>query len=139
IRTGTTWAQQGPKLVGAGSTGPWGANQGFSVSLSADGNTAISSGPNDSTYNGAVWIFSRSDTTWTQQGHKLVVSGAGVTGLEGISVSISADGNTAMEGRRGDSSTGAVWIFSRSGTTWLQSGNKLVGIGSVGFSEQGCS
>jgi hypothetical protein len=36
------FAQQGPKLVGTGSVGP--ATQGFSVSLSADGNTAIVGG-----------------------------------------------------------------------------------------------
>jgi hypothetical protein len=39
------FTQQGPKLVGTGAIGP--AGQAFSVSLSADGNTAIVGGPTD--------------------------------------------------------------------------------------------
>ena len=37
-RSGGAWSQQGPKLVGMGAIGPVG-EQGFSVSLSGDGNT----------------------------------------------------------------------------------------------------
>ena len=68
------FAQQGSKLVGTGATGS--AMQGEAVSLSADGNTAIVGGPNDSTGVGAVWIWTRSGTSWAQQGSKLVGSGA---------------------------------------------------------------
>ena len=39
------FTQQGPKLVGSGAVGN--ANQGASVALSADGNTAIVGGYND--------------------------------------------------------------------------------------------
>ena len=39
--------QQGPKLVGMGVAGPYGADQGWSVALSADGNTAIVGGAGD--------------------------------------------------------------------------------------------
>ena len=39
------FSQQGPKLVGTGAVGL--ALQGYSVSLSADGNTAIVGGPTD--------------------------------------------------------------------------------------------
>ncbi len=44
-RSGGVWTQQGPKLVGSGAVGN--AQQGYSVSLSADGNTAIVGGPID--------------------------------------------------------------------------------------------
>jgi hypothetical protein len=41
------FAQQGPKLVGTGAVGP--AEQGVSVALSADGNTAVVGGWGDNT------------------------------------------------------------------------------------------
>ena len=49
--------QQGPKLVGTGAVG--GALQGGSVSISADGNTAIVGGYNDNGSRGAVWVWTR--------------------------------------------------------------------------------
>ena len=55
------FSQQGSKLVGTGAAGA--AVQGLSVALSADGNTAILggpfSGPFDSSYTGAAWVFVR--------------------------------------------------------------------------------
>ena len=136
-RSGTTWSQQGSKLVGTGNTGA--ANQGRSVAISADGNTAIVGGDNDNTNEGAAWIWTRSGTTWSQQGSKLVGTGAtGTTSYQGIAVTISADGNTAIVGGYGDNSNqGAVWVWTRSGTTWSQSGSKRVGTGNTGAAEQG--
>jgi hypothetical protein len=127
--------QQGNKLVGTGSIGN--AGQGISVSLSADGNTAIVGGPNDNNYVGAAWVYTRSGGVWTQQGSKLV--GTGVVGgaSQGSSVSISADGNTAIVGGPGDSSYGAVWVFTRSEGVWTQQGSKLVGTGAAGDAAQG--
>ena len=68
------FSQQGPKLVGTGAVG--GAWQGWSVSVSADGNTAIVGGYGDNSYAGAAWVWTRSAGVWTQQGSKLVGSGA---------------------------------------------------------------
>jgi hypothetical protein len=45
-RSGGVWSQQA-KLVGTGAAGAFRAEQGNSVSLSSDGNTAIVGGPND--------------------------------------------------------------------------------------------
>jgi hypothetical protein len=50
--------QLGPKLVGTGDVGN--ALQGFSVALSADGNTAIVGGLSDNSGAGAAWVFTRS-------------------------------------------------------------------------------
>jgi hypothetical protein len=44
-------------LVGTGAVG--GAEQGISVSLSGDGNTAIVGGPNDDELVGAAWVFAK--------------------------------------------------------------------------------
>jgi hypothetical protein len=145
-RSGGVWTQQGNKLVGTGAVGNGtvGAEQGTSVALSGDGNTLIVGGPIDNSDTGAVWIFTRSGGVWTQQGNKLVGTGAGGNALQGQAVALSGDGNTAIVGGPNDNSgTGAAWVYTRSGGVWTQQGNKLVGTGAVGNgtvgAEQGTS
>jgi len=133
IRSGSTWTQQGSKLVGSGAS--WDANEGTSVALSADGNTAIIGGPYDHYDTGAVWIFVRSGSTWSQQGTKLIGTGAlnsSNFGIEqGFSVALSADGNLAIAGAPMDNiQGGATWIYGRSGNTWTQN-SKLVGTSGI--------
>lgn len=142
-RSGSSWAPQGGKLTGGGAVGsPF---QGYSVALSADGNTLATGGPNDGLgtfFNnyGAVWIMVRSGSTWTQQGSKLVGTGNNGTAGLGMSVALSADGNTlAVGGPNDNGGVGAVWIFVRSGSTWNQQGDPLVGTGNTGTSGQGTS
>ncbi len=112
-RSGGVWTQQGNKLVGTGAVGS--AQQGFSVALSGDGNTALMSGPYDnSTQIGATWVFTRSGGVWTQQGSKLIGSGAVGSPHQGWSVALSGDGNTALVGGPDDAGdTGAAWVFVR--------------------------
>src|SRR6185436_8097725 len=115
-RSGGVWTQQGNKLVGSGAVGN--ANQGHSVSLSGDGNTAIVGGFADNFIGddgpvGAVWVWARSGGAWTQQGNKLVGSGALGSARQGWSVSLSADGNTAIVGGLGNNNfVGAAWVFT---------------------------
>jgi hypothetical protein len=78
---------------------------------------------------------------FTQQGPKLVGTGAVGAAEQGVSVALSADGNTAVVGGYGDnfvypSPTGAAWVYTRSGGIWTQQGNKLVGSGAVGSAYQ---
>jgi hypothetical protein len=122
----TPTRQQGPKLVGAGPVGH--ANQGTSVAVSADGNTAVVCGSNDDTGKGSLWVFTRSNQEWLEQGSKLQgLDCVGPSGL-GTSVAISADGNTIVAGGPGDNGiTGAAWIFTRTAGVWSQQGSKLVG------------
>ncbi len=125
--------QQGSKLVGSGAVGA--AEQGSSLALSADGNTALVGGLQDNNDAGAVWVFIRdAKGNWTQQGSKLVGSGAinsaPYGALQGVSVALSSDGNTALVGGQGDNKIGAVWVFTRDATgNWSQQGSKLVGSG----------
>jgi hypothetical protein len=137
-RSGTTWTQQA-KLVGSGASGK--SEQGFSVALSGDGNTALIGGPEDDNGAGAAWVFTRAGTTWTQQGGKLVGSEPVGASQQGWSVALSSEGgNTALIGGPGDDlDAGAAWVFTRSGTTWTQQGEKLVGSEAVGEAEQGFS
>lgn len=135
-RSNGVWSQQGLKLTGSGAVGA--AAQGTSVALSADGNTLISGGRFDNGSVGAAWVFTRSGGVWTQQGSKLVGSGAVGAGEQGLSVALSADGNTAMVGAYfDDGGRGAAWVFTRSGGVWSQQGAKLVGSGDVGGATQG--
>ncbi len=120
-RSGSTWTQQGSKLVGTGTVGS--AYQGHSVALSADGNTALIGGLSDNSNAGATWVFTRSGSTWTQQGSKLVGTGAVGASGQGRSVALSANGNTALIGGITDSApvaggtgVGAAWVFVRCST-----------------------
>ena len=98
--SGGVWTQQGNKLVGTGAVGS--AEQGISVALSADGNTAIVGGYEDDGGAGAAWVFTRSGGVWTQQGGKLVGTGAVGNAGQGVSVALSGDGNTAIVGGHND-------------------------------------
>jgi hypothetical protein len=138
---GGVWTQQGAKLVASDETGA--AEFGTSVALSADGNTAIVGGPVDGLAAGAAWVFTRTGGVWSQQGSKLFGTGAVGKAYQGFSVGMSSDGNTAIVGGYSDNISGgiigAAWVFTRSGSTWSQQGSKLVGTGSVGQVDQGCS
>jgi len=142
-RSNGVWSQQGVELTDVTASG---AALGTSVALSADGLTAVLGGPGDNHNLGAAWLFTLSGGVWSQQGAKLVGSGAGApyspaAGVQqGISVAISADGSTALVGGPGASTTlGAAWVFARSNGVWSQQGGKLVGTAAVGTASQGSS
>jgi lipocalin len=138
VRVGSTWSQQGSKLVGSG--GSANAEQGYSVALSSDGNTAIVGGPNDNSGVGAAWVYTRTNRVWTQQGTKLIGAGGVGNQSQGWSVALSADGNTALVGGSDDNSfAGAGWVFTRTANVWSQQGNKLVGTGAAGIAHQATS
>ena len=135
--TNNTWSLQGI-TTGIGTQGT--TTQGNYVSISYDGNIIAESTINDTGGVGAVWIFNRTNTTYTQQGTKL--QGIGYTGrsFQGTSLCLSNDGLTLAVGGIGDNGgIGAVWIFTFSSPNWLQQGNKLVGTGNIGNSSQGRS
>jgi hypothetical protein len=141
-RSNGAWTQQA-KLIGTGAVGSF-VEQGDSVSLSGDGNTLVVGSPGDKGGGldaGATYVFTRSNGAWTQQA-KLVGTGAVGTGLQGSSVSLSADGNTLAVGAPGDNppngvlaGAGATYLFTQSNGAWTQQA-KLVGTGAVGTSAQ---
>lgn len=118
------------KLTGP-TTGPGmelGTGQlGASLALSADGNTALIGGYTDGHRDdtGAAWVFTRSAGVWTEQ-QKLSAPSTGrdrELGLAffGMSVALSADGNTALVGAPSDNKNiGAAWLFTRSGGAWTE-------------------
>ena len=124
---------------------------GRNISLSGDGNTlAVGALKEDSnatgiggdddnnlaTDSGAVYVFSRSGTTWTQQAYVKASNTQASDGF-GVSVSLSRDGNTLAVGADSEDSnstvinvfgtddgladqSGAAYVFSRSGNTWTE-------------------
>jgi len=123
---------------------------GSAAALSADGNTlavaavgessdAVGINGNESDTStrsaGAVFVFTRSGTTWSQQAY-VKASNTRVGQWFGSAIALSADGNTLAVGADGDASdatgidgdpggaaavdSGAVFVFTRSGSTWMQ-------------------
>jgi len=123
---------------------------GTSVALSADGNTlavgaayedggatGINGTQDDAAGDaGAVYVFVRSADTWVQQAY-IKASNTDAVDLFGTAVQLSADGNTlavgayqedsdstGINGTEGNSTlggtSGAVYVFARTGTTWSQ-------------------
>ena len=118
-RSGTTWTQQAK--IQASDKQAY-DQFGQVVSISSNGNTAIVGAYTEDTGGssaGAAYIFTRSDTTWTQQA-KIQASDKATNDLFGYSVSISGDGNTAIAGALFEEYGGSAYIFTRSGTTWTQ-------------------
>jgi hypothetical protein len=141
-RSGSNWIQQGPPLAGSGEVGQSGF--GRSVALSADGDLALIGGPSDGSPHegqccarGAVWVFTRSGSTWTQQGTKLT-DDAGRSAEFGWSIALSAGGRTALIGAPGLGRAGAAWIFTHTRSGW-QRGVKLAGRGSERNADFGSS
>ena len=154
-RNGDAWTQQA--YVKASNTGEAGVGNelgdgdqfGFGLALSADGNTlavgAISEdsgatgadadqSDNSALSAGAVYLYSRSGVSWTQQAY-LKSSNPGAGDLFGYSVALSADGGVlAATAYDEDGSlagtnevqddeavgSGALYIFSRGGGDWTQ-------------------
>jgi hypothetical protein len=120
------FVQQGSKLANPSGDSQY-ANFGYSAAVSADGSTAVIGGP-ESTPSGVVWVYVKSGGTWTQQQQLIPSDEATGNGEFGLSVALSADGDTALVGDPEDNTfTGAAWVFTRTGTTWTQDGAKLTG------------
>jgi hypothetical protein len=132
VRSGSGWVEQGPKLSPSDAEGSVVAFGG-SVAVSADGNTVAIGGPVDNDGAGAVWVFTRSGSTWSQDGAKLTPDDETGAGQFGQAVSLTADGATLLVGGyHDDGDVGAAWVFTTSGSAWVQDGTKLTGSGENG-------
>lgn len=130
------WSEQ-YKLVGSGYIGQ--SVQGSSCALSSDGRTLAIGGPGDNGNIGATWIFTQTDSIWTQQGNKLVGSKSIGTAFQGSSCSLSFAGNVlAVGGSNDNGGIGATWIFIRLKSIWSQQA-KIIGSHSIGSPVQGSS
>jgi hypothetical protein len=124
---GLSWVRQGSLVNGQFS----GEFFGYSVSLSADGNTFIVGAPTDHGFavpNTRVYHWNGSG--WTQKG--TTIYGDGGYCDTGAKVSLSADGNTFAvgapnEGLNGLTEMGRIRIYNWDGSDWVQKGNDIFG------------
>jgi hypothetical protein len=116
-RSGSTWSLQ--QKLQANDTAA-GNNFGCSVAISDDATTIAIGSSGNSSSRGSVHIFTKPGSTWVQQ-TKLIASDGISNDLFGKTVALSSDGNTVASGAPGNlSSQGAVYVHTRSGTTWSQ-------------------
>lgn len=111
----------------------------FGRSLAVHGNTAVVGAPNHSVStdgSGAAYVYVRNETGWQFQ-QKLTASDATPQSFFGISVAI--DNDTIVVGAHGvANASGAAYVFSRSGNTWVQQ-QKLTGSENSPFDSFGLS
>jgi len=129
-RSGTTWAQQAKLLASDGAAIDY---FGYSVSLSGDTALIGADGDDDNGVDsGSAYVFTRTGTTWAQQA-KLLASDGAVYDSFGWSVSLSGD--TALIGTPFDddngNSSGSAYVFTRIGTSWIQSAKLLAADGAA--------
>jgi hypothetical protein len=130
VRSGTTWTQQAKLLPSDGQAGDR-----FAL-CTLSGDTALIGTYYDDDNgidSGSAYIFVRNGTTWMQQAKLLPSDGAAGDNF-GFSTSI--DGDTALVGTWKDDDNGAdsgsVYVFVRSGTTWMQQAKLLPSDGAAG-------
>lgn len=120
IRNGVTWTEQQILTASDAATINF---YGFSVSINSDGSyVAVGAyGNNDGgTNSGAVYIYLRSNTTWSEQ-QKLKANVPAASALFGQSVCLNSIGNYIAIGTPGETSnTGSVYIFTLSNGVWTQ-------------------
>jgi uncharacterized repeat protein (TIGR01451 family) len=122
-RSGTAWSQQ-QKLTAPVDDGA--AYDFFGNSVALSGNTALIGASfkkiGSNTYQGAVYAFTRSGATWSQQ-QKLTAADGAASDYFGYSVALSD--NTALVGASykkigSNASQGKAYVFTRSGSAWSQ-------------------
>lgn len=112
VHSGTTWTQQAELTASDRAAG-----DGFGASVAISGSTVVV-GATYHSQAGAAYVFVRSGTTWTQQAELSASDGVANDNF-GLSVGIS--GSTAVVGARfNNSTTGAAYVFGRSGSVWSQ-------------------
>jgi hypothetical protein len=126
VRSGSTWTLQA-NLSAIAGTQQFPAD----VAISGDGNTILLSQPVGNEGIGAVLVFTRTGSTWTQTATLAAEEEFELEGSPqfGHSVALSADGSTAVIGGPTESAEGPeegnVWVFTHNESGWHQQGPRL--------------
>lgn len=116
VRAGGVWSLQANLTRTGGSTGDR-----YGTSVAIEGDTVAVSAILDASFAGAVYVFTRSGSTWAQQA-KVVASDRQSDDYFGNQISLSSDtlAVTAYGEDTGASAAGAVYVFTRSGGVWAE-------------------
>ena len=125
FNNGSSWSEQQKLLASDMAQGDL---FGDALDINADGTWAVVAASGDdgpsSFISGTAYVFTRSGTTWTEQGRLYPEPvPTGDVMQYGWNASISGDGNyVAVSGRRIDGSNGQIFervhVYARSGSTW---------------------
>jgi hypothetical protein len=126
VRSGAGWTRQAALEVGSEGAGEGCPGEGEceftgSIALSADGDTAVVGNPLAEGHRGTALVFTRSGSAWSRQA-VLTPTTETASGNFGRSVALSGDGSTAVVGGPTETHGGAAWLFSRSGSSWAETG-----------------
>ncbi|MBL8840280.1 MAG: FG-GAP repeat protein [Planctomycetes bacterium] len=143
VRSGTSWSQQaylkasntdavdlfGSAVAVSGDTIVVGAWLEASNATGVNGNQS----DNSMSYSGAAYVFVRSGTSWSQQAY---LKASNTNGDDYFGVAVAVSGDTVVVGATGEdsnavgvngnqndnsmASSGAAYVFVRSGTSWSQ-------------------
>jgi hypothetical protein len=125
VRSGNTWSQEAIILPNTPQTN---AAFGRSVSISGQGDRIVIGANSGTSGNvvqtGLAYVFKRTGSTWTQEAI-LIASDAAVSDHFGLPVAMSSNGDRIAIGASAADYSGAldagkVYIFTRSGTAWVQ-------------------
>jgi hypothetical protein len=112
--TGSTWSQQGSKLIAPEEHGAGWFSQG--IALSDDGTTVLVGVPQENANTGTARIFVRKPSGYEQQAE---LNTGGDQDALGLSVALSGDGRTALVGApKHNLLVGGAYLFTRSGSSW---------------------
>lgn len=103
------------------------AHLGAVVKLSTSGDTFVVAANWADSSMGCAYVYKLVDGTWVQDSTKLVGSGSvGLPVYQGYDVGINGAGTViAVGGGYDNSQAGAVWVFRRTGSGWVQDGSKI--------------
>ncbi len=102
----------------------------FAYTAAVSGSTAVVSAPDKNSEQGAAYVFVRSGSGWSQQA-KLTASDGASGDQFGSSVAIAGSTAVVSAPFRGASS-GATYVFVRSGSTWSQQAELTASDGAAG-------
>ena len=107
-----------------------GTSFGYSVAISADGETVAAGAYQQSSNTGYVRVYGYNGTTWAQVGSDVV--GAASGDQFGFSVDLSSDGtrfiSAGYTNDEGGGDTGETRVFDWNGTAWVQVGSDINGV-----------
>ena len=120
VRNGSTWTKQAELDEPDGATSDY-----FGTSVAISGNTAVAGAPgrtvDGKTGAGAVYVFTRTGTTW---GTPTELTATDAAAADQLGWSVAVSGGTVVAGAYnkmvGGSQEGAAYVFTGSGSTWSQ-------------------
>jgi len=118
-RTGSSWAYEA--RLNASDGAAW-HTFGYDIATNSAGDYLVATAPSLSSSAGAVYVFTRSGTTWTQQVKLTEPGGATSNNRFGASIDINNDASYMVIGADqapySGNNYGKIYVYTRSGTSW---------------------